>query len=212
MPAITSVRGTVLRASAVLVVATVALVLDSANRRIPYGVLSTGPIDEGAHLATAVLTLLAVGRLVVAPRRFYVAALVASVALDLDHVPAYLSGQAETARPVTHSLATVAAVLAVAALVPRHRVLLVGVAVGLGTHLVRDVTEGTPGVRMLWPLDGRSWMAGQPAFVTIVAVLTVATLVLLAVDRYAPVCMARKTAWRSAAPTSAESPNWVPHE
>ena len=56
----------------------------------------------------AALGLLVLECLIDVPRRFYVAALIASVAIDLDHIPLYLGllGN-EDERPVTHSLATV---------------------------------------------------------------------------------------------------------
>lgn len=62
----------------------VALAFDALNRQVEFGLLSTGPLDEVAHLATAALGLMVVACFVDAPRRFYVAALVASVAIDLE--------------------------------------------------------------------------------------------------------------------------------
>ena len=73
-----------------MLLAGVALGFDAADRRVPFDLLSSGPLDEVAHLATAALGLLALACLIDVPRRFYVAALVASVAIDLDHVPLYL--------------------------------------------------------------------------------------------------------------------------
>ena len=136
----------------------VALGFDALNRRVPFGLLSTGPLDEVAHLATAALGLMVLACLVDAPRRFYIAALVASVAIDLDHIPLYLgllpdNGQ----RPVTHSLATVAVFAGAAVVSRQHRAVLAGIATGLVLHFARDIAEGPPGVRLLWPL--------HPAFV-----------------------------------------------
>src|ERR1039457_3134513 len=99
-----------------LLLAAAALAFDAADRRIPFGVWTTGPVDEVAHLSTAALGLLVLARFIDAPRRFYVAALIASVAIDLDHIPLYhglLGNQAQ--RPVTHSLTTVAVFAAAAA-------------------------------------------------------------------------------------------------
>ena len=73
-----------------LLLAAAALAFDAADRRIPFGVWTTGPVDEVAHLATAALGLLVLARFIDAPRRFYVAALIASVAIDVDHIPRYL--------------------------------------------------------------------------------------------------------------------------
>ena len=99
-----------------LLLAAAALAFDAADRRIPFGVWTTGPVDEVAHLATAALGLLVLARFIDAPRRFYVGALIASVAIDADHIPLYLGllgNQAQ--RPVTHSLSTVAVFVAAAA-------------------------------------------------------------------------------------------------
>ncbi|SRR6266487_1500203 len=73
-----------------IVLAGVALGFDAAYRGVQFGLLSTGPLDEVAHLATAALGLLALVCFIDVPRRFYVAALAASVAVDLDHIPLYL--------------------------------------------------------------------------------------------------------------------------
>ena len=91
-----------------LLLAATALAFDAVDRRIPFGVWTTGPVDEVAHLATATLGLLVLARFIEAPRRFYVAALIASIAIDADHIPLYLGLLGNPAqRPVTHSLSTV---------------------------------------------------------------------------------------------------------
>lgn len=159
----------------------VALGFEALNRRVPFGLLSTGPLDEVAHLATAALGLMVLACLVDVPRRFYVAALVASVAIDLDHVPLYLgllpdNGQ----RPVTHSLTTVAVFAGAAAVSRRHRAVLAGVATGLVLHFARDMAEGAPGVRILWPLDGRAWIASYWWFLGMIISFTAARLLLVA--------------------------------
>ena len=60
-----------------ILLAWVALAFDAADRRVPFSVLVSGPIDEVAHLATGALGLLALSCLIEAPRRFYVAGLIA---------------------------------------------------------------------------------------------------------------------------------------
>ena len=90
-----------------VLLAVVALAFDAADRRVSFNVLASGLLDEAAHLTTAALGLLVLARLIDMPRQFYIAALIASVAIDLDHIPLYLGllgnqGQ----RPFTHSLAT----------------------------------------------------------------------------------------------------------
>jgi inner membrane protein len=163
-----------------LLLAGVALAFDAADRRIPFGVWTTGPVDEVAHLATAALGLLVLARFIDAPRRFYVAALIASVAIDADHIPLYLGllgNQAQ--RPVTHSLSAVAVFVAAAAASRRHRAVLAGVATGLVLHFARDIAEGYPGVRVFWPLQDTSWMVSYRWFLGMILVLTAARLVLV---------------------------------
>ena len=70
-----------------LLLAVIALAFDAADRRIPFGLWTTGPVDEVAHLCTAALGLLVMALFIDAPSRFYLTALIASVAIDLDHIP-----------------------------------------------------------------------------------------------------------------------------
>ena len=165
-----------------LLLAAAALAFDAADRRIPFGVWTTGPVDEVAHLSTAALGLLVLARFIDAPRRFYVAALIASVAIDVDHIPLYLGllgNQAQ--RPVTHSLSTVAVFVVAAAASRRYRAVLAGVATGLVLHFARDIAEGYSGVRIFWPLQDTSWMVGYRWFLGMIVVFTAARLVLVSV-------------------------------
>jgi hypothetical protein len=73
-----------------VLLAGVALAFDAADRRIPFSILISGLVDEPAHLVMAALGLLVLACFIEVPRRFYVAALVASVAIDLDHIPLFL--------------------------------------------------------------------------------------------------------------------------
>lgn len=162
-----------------VLLAAVALVFGAAEQRVQFDLWGTGLLDEISHLATAALGLLVLSRLVDAPRRFYVAALIASVAIDLDHIPEYLGWLGDPAqRPVTHSLATVALVTAAAAASRRHRAVLAGAATGLMLHFARDIAEGPPGVRMLWPLQETAWTASYWWFLGLIAGLTGAQLLL----------------------------------
>src|SRR5690242_3017172 len=91
--------------------------LDVAHRALPAGVLMTGVLDEPAHLATAALALLACTTPMTRTRhrRLLLTALVSSMAIDLDHVPMYLGlAEAGGGRPPSHSLATVAVLIAAA--------------------------------------------------------------------------------------------------
>ena len=167
------------RANPVLL-AGVALAFDAADRRVPFNILGSGLLDEPAHLATAALGLLVLACLVDVPRRFYVAALIASVAIDLDHIPLYLGllgngGQ----RPVTHSLSTVIVVAVAAVISRRHRAVLAGVATGLVLHFARDIAEGPPGVRLLWPLQDTAWTASYWWFLGMIILFTAARLILV---------------------------------
>jgi hypothetical protein len=162
--------------------AAAALAFDAVDRRIPYGLWTTGPVDEVAHLSTAALGLLVLARFIDAPRRFYVAALIASIAIDVDHIPLYLGllgNQAQ--RPVTHSLSTAAVFVAAAAASRRHRAVLAAVATGMVLHFARDIAEGYPGVRVFWPLQDTSWMVGYWWFLGMIVVFTAARVVLVSV-------------------------------
>ena len=167
-----------------LLLAAVALAFDAGDRRIPFGLWTTGPVDEVAHLCTAALGLLVLALFIAAPRRFYIAALIASGAIDLDHIPLYLGLLGNSAqRPVTHSLSTVAVFIAAAAASRRHRAVLAGVAAGLVLHFARDIAEGYPGVRVFWPLQDTSWMVSYRWFLGLIVVFTVARLVLARAGR-----------------------------
>jgi inner membrane protein len=107
-------------------------------------------LDPVAHLATAVIVLAALRT----SMPVTVAAAVAVVAIDVDHIPAYLGWDGLTAssgRPYTHSAATVAVLLAVALVSRRVRLVAAGAALGVVLHLWRDLVTG-PGVPLLWPL------------------------------------------------------------
>jgi inner membrane protein len=163
-----------------LLLAALALVFDAADRGIPFGVWTTGPVDEVAHLSTAALGLLVLARFIDAPRRFYVAALIASVAIDADHIPLYLGLLGDQAqRPVTHSLTTVAVFAVAAAATRKYRAVLGGVAAGLVLHFARDIAEGYPGVRVFWPLQDTSLMVSSWWFLVMIAAFTAARLALV---------------------------------
>jgi membrane-bound metal-dependent hydrolase YbcI (DUF457 family) len=163
-----------------LLLAGVALAFDAADRRVPFGVLASGPLDETAHLATGALGLLALACFIDAPRRFYVAGLIASVAIDLDHIPLYLGllGNQDQ-RPVTHSLTTVLVIALAAAVSRRHRAVLAGCVAGLLIHFARDIAEGPPGVRMLWPIRDTAWAASFWWFLAMIITFTAVRLIFM---------------------------------
>ena len=103
------------------------------------------------------------------------------MAIDLDHVPLYLGLGNPEQRPVTHSLTTVLVVVIAAAVTRRHRAVLAGAATGVLIHFARDIAEGPPGVRMLWPLRDTAWTASFWWFLGMIIALTVVRLVLVTV-------------------------------
>lgn len=138
-----------------------------------------GLLDEVCHLATAVLVLDATTRWHArhTPPRFLLAALLASVLIDVDHVPMDLLSSdiitAGTPRPYTHSLTTMV-VLLVATGVLRHRrsaTPVAGVTVGVGLHLLRDLA--TAPVALWWPVaaHGLEVSYGWYAAVLVLAML-----------------------------------------
>lgn len=131
-----------------------------------------GPLDELAHLLTTLLFFWALGPR--ARERFLVPALIASVAIDLDHIPGRLGVDwlsVGTPRPYTHSLLTIAIVFASALVLRRHRDLLLGIAIGLAIHLWRDMGEGESGVSLVWPFSDHSFQYPHGAYVAVMVVL-----------------------------------------
>jgi inner membrane protein len=150
-----------------------------------------GPLDELAHLLTTLLFFWALGQWV--RERFLVPALVASVAIDVDHIPGALGADwltAGTPRPYTHSLLTIAVVVASALVVRRRRDLLLGIAIGLAIHFWRDMGEGESGVSLVWPLSDHSFQYPHGIYVAVMAVF-------LLIDALR--CAAAKRAFPSAA-------------
>lgn len=136
-----------------------AVVAIAANRainpRVP--ILTRGLLDESAHLASTALALEAIGT---RDRRLTTGALAAGVLIDVDHVPHEIFGWRAltegSPRPYSHSLATIALILALArVLSERSRTVLQGVSFGLVTHFLRDASDGTGGLPLLWPLSRR---------------------------------------------------------
>lgn len=131
-----------------------------------------GPLDEIAHLLTMLLILWALGLGV--SRRFGVPALIASVLIDVDHIPGRLGSDfltAGTPRPYSHSLLTVAIVLVVALVWRRRREPLLGIAFGLTIHFWRDLSEPGSGVSLLWPFSYRSFSLPHGSYVAVMVVI-----------------------------------------
>lgn len=171
----------------------VVLVLDVLRARVPLGLEGDAMTDEPAHAATALLVLLAVvapGRLAQATT-FTSAALLASIAIDLDHLPLYagVPGYAEAGRPFSHSLATVAVLLVLSSVFrgasSRWAARWAGAAAGVGLHLVRDAVTG-PGVPLLWPLTPHHVLIPYACYLWLLVVLTAWVLLRgrMRADRY----------------------------
>ncbi len=131
------------------------LLIDQVQDAGRWSVPVFGLLDEAAHLSTAALVLVAVagGPRLLRHRNFTAATLLASMAIDVDHIPLYagVSGISQGGRPLTHSLATVVVFAFAGLLLPRGRSVLMGIAVGVALHLFRDLASG-PGIPLWWPV------------------------------------------------------------
>jgi inner membrane protein len=140
----------------------------------PHGLSAVllAALDEPAHLATAVLVVLCLRG---PSRRFVGAALVASVAIDLDHVPGLLGSHVlgDGARPLTHSLAGAVGVGLVTYAVARRAEVAAGAFAGVLMHLVRDVATG-PGIPALWPASDGSLRVGWASYLAALILLAAA--------------------------------------
>jgi membrane-bound metal-dependent hydrolase YbcI (DUF457 family) len=137
------------------------------------------PLDWTNHLLTTLFIVWAVRPLV--GRRMILAALVASVVIDADHIPGYLGSEIITGagnRPYTHSLATVTVLLALAAARPSWRGWASGAALGVLSHLWRDLAEPQGvGVSLLWPFSDRGVTTSAGLYLGSIAVLGAIALV-----------------------------------
>jgi inner membrane protein len=155
------------------VLAACGLVLsDWAYRRVGTSVFPGGALDEVAHLLTMLLVLWAIGRR--ASESLAVSALVGSVVIDLDHLPSELGTDwltTGTPRPHTHSLLTIAVLVIVSCLWRRRRKVILGLALGVSVHFIRDLAESSAGVSLLWPWSNHPFTIPHSAYLTIVALL-----------------------------------------
>ncbi|MGH2866015.1 MAG: metal-dependent hydrolase [Solirubrobacteraceae bacterium] len=152
------------------------LAADHVDQHIGSSVVLAAPLDETAHFLTTLLAIWALGGVA---DRFLVPALVASVAIDLDHVPADFGAtwiSAGTPRPYTHSLLTIAGVLLLAVAWRRRRSVLVGVAIGLALHFWRDLAEPGTGVALLWPFSNASFSLPHASYLAGMTVIVIAGL------------------------------------
>ncbi len=137
------------------------------------------PLDWTNHLLTTLFIAWALRPLI--DRTRILIALIASVLIDADHIPGYLGSHVLTGgtpRPYTHSLATAVVLLVVAALRPAWRGRELGAALGVLSHLWRDLAEpsGT-GVALFWPVSDRAITTPPAVYLGSIAVLALIALI-----------------------------------
>ena len=159
-----------------------------------FSLLSSGLLDEAAHLATGALGLLVLACLIDVPRRFCAAGLIRPSPSTWMTYPFTWGCWGQGPRPVPHSLLTVVVVAGAAAVSRRHRAVLAGVVTGLLIHFARDIAEGPQGVRMLWPLQDTAWAADFWWFLGMIIAFTAVRLVLASavIAAGAPICSGRR--------------------
>jgi hypothetical protein len=127
-------------------------------QRSGTAVFPQAPLDWTAHLLTTLFIVWALSPLVRGRR--LAGALVFSVVIDADHIPGRLGSNiltAGTARPYTHSIAMVLALVLIALGWRAGREFVSGAALGVTSHLWRDLAEPHgSGVALLWPLSDRT--------------------------------------------------------
>lgn len=141
-----------------------------------------GLADELGHLLTAYvwLGLAEAAGLAVSP----LAVLAGGVAIDLDHLPLILRiahAPAGTSRPVSHSLLTVLVLLALAGADRQRRRVWASLALGVASHLVRDL--GTGAVPLFWPLPSAPIGMPYECYLGLTVVLVLGTAMLLRQSR-----------------------------
>lgn len=166
----------------VAVCAAILVAADWSYRQVGDSFFPGGPLDETAHVITALLLLQTLPQRWRAP--IALPALIASVAIDLDHVPQYLGYYfftQGTPRPYTHSLLTIAVLILIATIIRRHRLLFLGLAVGVSLHFFRDMAEGGNGVALLWPLTDRAFSYPHDTYLLLMGCVVAADFWLAAV-------------------------------
>lgn len=160
----------------VLACAAVLFSADWAFRQSGGSFFPGGLLDEAAHFTTALLLLQALPSKQRA--KIILPALFASVAIDADHIPQYLGYYfftAGTPRPYTHSLLTIAVLLTIAFAVRRHRLLFLGLALGVALHFLRDLAEGNGnGIALLWPFTDHAFSYPHSTYVALMACVVAA--------------------------------------
>ena len=149
-----------------------------AYQQVGAAVVPQAPLDWIAHLLTTLFIVWALGRWFRA--QWLIPALIASVVIDADHIPGRLGSDiltAGTSRPYTHSLATIACLLALSVPRWRWRQIAFGAAVGVASHLWRDLAEPHgAGIALLWPLSDQRITTPAAVYLASVAGLALIAL------------------------------------
>ena len=164
-------------AKTALVAAIVIAATDHLRRRVDHPLMLDGGLDEIAHLATAILAITGLARQ--RPPRFAGSLLVASVAIDLDHIPSYMGMKwlnRDTPRPYPHSLLTLLVVAMLGTLWRGQRLAILGAFAGIALHFWRDLSEPGGGVALLWPLTKRSFSVPYAWYAITIAILAILTI------------------------------------
>jgi len=135
-------------------------------------------LDESAHFVTGLVLIAWFPH--VRPSTLWAAAF-GAVLIDLDHLPLEAGWwflTLGTNRPYTHSLIAVGVLLLLSTFPMPRTHLLFGAAVGLLSHLIRDMATG--GVPLFWPLAASRVTIPYAGYA---AVILVAAVVLLLVSR-----------------------------
>jgi hypothetical protein len=163
-------------AKTALVAPIVIAATDYLRRRVDRPLMVVGGLDEIAHLATGILAITGLAR---QRPRFAGSLLVASVAIDLDHIPSYMGIKwlnRGTPRPYPHSLLTLLIVAMHGTLWRGQRLAILGVFAGIALHFWRDLSEPGGGVALLWPLTKRSFSVAYAWYAITIAILAILTV------------------------------------
>ena len=164
-------------AKTALVAPIVIAATDRLRRRVDHPLMLVGGLDEIAHLATGILAITGLARQ--RPPRFAGSLLVASVAIDLDHIPSYMGIKwltRGTPRPYPHSLLTLLVLAMLGTLWRGQRLAILGAFAGLALHFWRDLSEPGGGVALLWPLTKRSFSVPYAWYAITIAILAILTI------------------------------------
>ncbi len=164
-------------AKTALVAPIVIAATDYLRRRVDHPLMVVGGLDEIAHLATGILAIAGLAHK--RPPRFAGSLLVASVAIDLDHIPSYMGIRwlnRGTPRPYPHSLLTLLIVAMLGTLWRGQRLVILGAFAGIALHFWRDLSGPQGGVALLWPLTKRSFSVAYAWYAITIAILAILTI------------------------------------